>query len=261
MKTTMSHRRTNRPCSKTGAAFTLIELLVVIAIIAILAAILFPVFASARAKARQTACLNNEKQIGTALMMYCQDFDETLPLNSGDVSDYLKAGAAANWIVGIQPYLKNTDVVFVCPDSVPAINNSGPDGSSAVPTQFGNTSMQGNAAVMQKPLAFLPAPANLIFVGEEHISVNRALLRPRVKPNTCPPNPVPYEGWHGVIGGKERYNNNHSGGGNLMYCDGHAKWKKFDQIRSGDFGLVPDELYTPTNDLFATGGGCYTSPF
>ena len=59
--------------------FTLIELLVVIAIIAILAAILFPVFAQAREAARKTQCLSNTKQIGTAYMMYLQDFDETFP--------------------------------------------------------------------------------------------------------------------------------------------------------------------------------------
>jgi prepilin-type N-terminal cleavage/methylation domain-containing protein len=67
------------PARRRLAAFTLIELLVVIAIIAILAAILFPVFAQARAKARQAACLSNTKQIGNALMMYAQDYDETLP--------------------------------------------------------------------------------------------------------------------------------------------------------------------------------------
>src|SRR5918998_2824420 len=72
-------------------AFTLIELLVVIAIIAILAAILFPVFAQARAKARAAACLSNFKQIGNALMMYTQDYDETLPFHSIGSGDWIVA--------------------------------------------------------------------------------------------------------------------------------------------------------------------------
>jgi prepilin-type N-terminal cleavage/methylation domain-containing protein/prepilin-type processing-associated H-X9-DG protein len=86
-------------------AFTLIELLVVIAIIAILAAILFPVFAKAREKARTSSCQSNLKQIGVATMQYVQDNDERLPKSNG---------LAARWASGIDPYLKSTQVL-VCP--------------------------------------------------------------------------------------------------------------------------------------------------
>lgn len=90
-------------------AFTLIELLVVIAIIAILAAILFPVFAQARAKARQAACLSNMKQIGTAVTMYAQDYDEAVvPSQNGTAGVSL-----VSWPTLIYPYVKNADV-FVC---------------------------------------------------------------------------------------------------------------------------------------------------
>ena len=96
--------------------FTLIELLVVIAIIAILAAILFPVFAKVREKARQIACLNNEKQMGLGIVQYVQDNDEKMPwlINYGE-----KAGAANEaicWRDLIGPYLKSEDV-FRCPDN------------------------------------------------------------------------------------------------------------------------------------------------
>ena len=245
-----------------AAGFTLIELLVVIAIIAILAAILFPVFASAREKARQTACLSNMKQIGTALIMYTQDFDETLPCSNGDIADYFNPANVnnynGNWIVEIYPYMKTKDV-FICPSSVPGVNDTSADSTTAIPTQWGDTSLQGNAVIMQRPISDMPAPANIIFVGEEHIRVNRALLRPRLTPGTF--DPLRYQGWHGIVGGKERYNNNHNGGGNLTYVDGHAKWKKFDSIRSGDFGMIPDEAYTTTNDLLPGSGGVYTSAF
>jgi prepilin-type N-terminal cleavage/methylation domain-containing protein/prepilin-type processing-associated H-X9-DG protein len=102
--------------------FTLIELLVVIAIIAILAAILFPVFAQARDSARQTTCLNNLMQLGTGLMMYAQDYDETLPAWS------FKGGAGglfsdprfaiwgySTWVEAVMPYVKNR-AVFACPN-------------------------------------------------------------------------------------------------------------------------------------------------
>lgn len=96
-------------------AFTLIELLVVIAIIAILAAILFPVFARAREAARQASCTSNLKQVGTAVMMYAQDFDELMPFN------YMYDSAMTNlwwWQDLCRPYIKN-EQVYSCPSAAP----------------------------------------------------------------------------------------------------------------------------------------------
>lgn len=91
--------------------FTLIELLVVIAIIAILAAILFPVFAQAREKARAASCLSNEKQVALSLVMYTQDYDECYPVSYW-WDGWSKGGLG--WTVAVQPYVKNLNV-FACP--------------------------------------------------------------------------------------------------------------------------------------------------
>jgi prepilin-type N-terminal cleavage/methylation domain-containing protein len=105
----------HRRAIKTG--FTLIELLVVIAIIAILAAILFPVFAQARESARMTSCLSNMKQLGLGLRMYSQDYDETYP--------YLRfEGFALTWRNVLMPYLKNKGIM-ACPSN-PESRPSGP---------------------------------------------------------------------------------------------------------------------------------------
>lgn len=99
--------------------FTLIELLVVIAIIAILAAILFPVFAQARAQARKISCLSNTKQLGLACLMYTQDYDETYPLlainTSANPDPTYFIYFTADWHNEIQPYVKNWPMM-ICPE-------------------------------------------------------------------------------------------------------------------------------------------------
>src|ERR1035438_1049632 len=100
------------PSKRARRGFTLIELLVVIAIIAILAAILFPVFAKAREKARQTSCLSNLKQMGLAMAQYTQDYDSTF-LRSWYFNNN---GTGYVWADAIVPYVKN-DQIFSCPSS------------------------------------------------------------------------------------------------------------------------------------------------
>lgn len=139
-----SAKRAFNPAPKGYLGFTLIELLVVIAIIAILAAILFPVFAQARAKARQISCLSNLKQLGTANMMYVQDYDETLPSGWGDGPP-----AGANiWRISLLPYIQKYSGMTLADGSASydgnTIGNTGvlscpsrTTGSSYGPTSYG----------------------------------------------------------------------------------------------------------------------------
>ena len=189
------------------AAFTLIELLVVIAIIAILAAILFPVFAKAREKARQTSCLSNQKQMGLGAMQYAQDYDETMVPGAG-----MGPGGAWNpaWYEIIQPYLKNTQV-YHCP-SCSSTNMPGVYSGPQYPVNYGlnaNVSWYGGSA----KLAAITAPANQILIGE----MNGGDWE-------CYPSnaTTAADQWYNpTING---INNLHNGGSNFSYCDGHAKW-------------------------------------
>src|SRR6516225_2829513 len=111
--------------------FTLIELLVVIAIIAILAAILFPVFAQAREKARQATCLSNCKQIGLASNMYIQDYDETFPghdwqkgMGVWALPDGRSYKGHLGWSLQFYPYLKNLNVLICPSDPTPRAHYS-----------------------------------------------------------------------------------------------------------------------------------------
>ncbi|MBC8134830.1 MAG: DUF1559 domain-containing protein [Fibrella sp.] len=120
----MTNTQTQSYTKLGRSAFTLIELLVVIAIIAILAAILFPVFAQARAKARSAACLSNTKQIGLALLAYSQDYDEVMIRgwygnNGHEASNNLPLSdpnVKYKWMDAVEPFVKNTQL-FSCPDN------------------------------------------------------------------------------------------------------------------------------------------------
>lgn len=154
-------------------AFTLIELLVVIAIIGILVAILFPAFARAREKARQTACASNMKQIGLAILQYVEDYDETYPMTcygyTLGVGNMPIPGALYQWTQAVQPYIKST-AVFSCPSN--PMNGSFPGFPVPPPTpisygangyslgSFGNQrALFGDGTFPQNPYAG-PYPLN-----------------------------------------------------------------------------------------------------
>jgi len=180
--------------SRTASGFTLIELLVVIAIIAILAAILFPVFAQAREKARQTSCLSNTKQIGLGLTMYVQDADEMFPTAYYYKDNAGQPGGYFHWTALIMPYVKN-ESMYVCPSDrdggqLPTSDKDGPDNGvnydtayttniNGLDSQVPRLSYTPNAALLPRkrtsaatdaanhvPLAYVTEPANTIMVAE-----------------------------------------------------------------------------------------------
>ncbi len=225
--------------------FTLIELLVVIAIIAILAAILFPVFAQAREKARAISCLSNEKQMGTALMMYAQDYDEGFPTWSEYF--YCTSNGAATvpcrnspgndtvdryWDAKLYPYVKsgnpgdtsapNWSGVWHCPDAAAD--------SSATGRSYGLNYAYVYDYDANSPYAFrylslvsIDSPSNCVFVGD---SSTAGLM-------DMPHHFAGY-GQHfnvnmGVPGDRDRPYR-HSDGANYVFLDGHAKYRKADDM-------------------------------
>jgi len=213
--------------------FTLIELLVVIAIIAILAAILFPVFARAREKARQTSCLSNVKQLALGTQMYATDCDDIL-----GITDW----QAVRMFVAVQPYVKNTQMVYcpsykygvcsnaVCPRTL-LLNGGdlGPAGAgwggyispysggtlsygwNRVDDSYGDLNgdgdtTDGDLGVLGKAMAYVRYPAETPLIGDGACTRHWG---------------VPYiDNVNNRASGYVPHNN----GINLGYCDGHAKW-------------------------------------
>jgi prepilin-type N-terminal cleavage/methylation domain-containing protein/prepilin-type processing-associated H-X9-DG protein len=202
--------------------FTLIELLVVIAIIAILAAILFPVFAQAREKARMAACLSNLKQVGLGTMQYVQDYDEIYPnakawgrMWTGEwVANPANPDSLRYMPELINPYVKNRDVWF-CPTV----------GKKGIPFGFWGTPPGGLDPAEANGTTYLwahqTADCTLCNPAQGAYMVSGSPIAASSSPASAPLiHDIPYHGWDsGIAGGSF-----HAGGINVVYGDGHAKY-------------------------------------
>ncbi|MEN6301106.1 MAG: DUF1559 domain-containing protein [Armatimonadia bacterium] len=185
--------------------FTLIELLVVIAIIAILAAILFPVFAKAREKARQSSCLSNVKQIMLGVLSYAQDYDEVLPYAS-----HWGEPTPRNWWQYLDPYVKNAQI-FICPSQRGASCDYGWNYQNFGYRAAANTYQYGPG----QSLGAVLMPAETILIGDDpDTGMYGAGGIYIYGPTQVSP---PADGIGNVSG-------RHNDGGNYAFCDGHAKW-------------------------------------
>jgi prepilin-type N-terminal cleavage/methylation domain-containing protein/prepilin-type processing-associated H-X9-DG protein len=210
--------------------FTLIELLVVIAIIAILAAILFPVFAKAREKARQSSCLSNVRQLNTALMGYVQDYDESFPMA-------YCYGRAQIWKALVMPYVKNTQI-FLCP-------------SFGLSTAVGYSDYGANTSIMvldNTPpvttfnLAQIATPASCMLIADSGAyNLNRNPYRFAYIPGTANGRTALAvdSAWTDTRTMADFESGRHNGGVNVGFCDGHAKWLQGSKI------LGDNSLWTP----------------
>ena len=200
-------------------AFTLIELLVVIAIIAILAGILFPVFAQAREAARKTSCASNLKNLGTAVLMYTQDYDEQFPLAAYTTSGF----AFLIWHDLTDPYVKNKQI-WHCPSSPVSKTDQG----GKPTTHFGFnarylTTIQLDLAASYlnhraASLASVQSPTETVMLADAKASKAASWCGDDGK-FLLPPSDTDTDCWG-------RPNPLHNEGGNILWVDGHVKWQK-----------------------------------
>ena len=262
-----------RSSQKSPHAFTLIELLVVIAIIAILAAILFPVFAQAKESAKKTSCLSNIKEYGLALNMYANDTDDCYPepfVYPAWYSGYVYP-QTHSWQISIQPYIKNKDMTK-CPDNVYA--NAGNVDLEPIFVSYcmEDDPYQQNAygPLQNRNSSLIDDPAGEAQTGECRYSLNPDISF-RVDPASGTPSGYNVAGytpggsgfgtfsWQfdptgtlGTIGSLQIHRNQ----SNFQFFDGHAKSFNLDQAfatRSGDGLFFPtgygNSTATPNGSL------------
>lgn len=206
--------------------FTLIELLVVIAIIAILAAILFPVFAKAREKARQSSCLSNLKQIGLATLQYVQDYDEKFPgiyWNTGNAARPISGwptenlGTYLNWAEKITPYVKNPQV-FQCPNLV--LTSATQMGYNCFPTSYTFNYSLNIDTSQGRSLGDIGRPSEIMMIGDGPAQLDTRWA-PAVMVSLY--NNVPTGTWP-LTTAYCTACRRHNDGYNFVFVDGHAKW-------------------------------------
>ena len=231
---------------RRASAFTLVELLVVIAIIAILAAILFPVFARARENARRASCLSNLKQIGIGFMQYTQDYDENGPMTS--MSGGMMSMGAYSWTTSTQPYIKSVQV-FRCP-SDSAARWSAPNLPPAAPpyttsyvfnSWFAPDKVDPTTGAVNgySNLARVQEPARSIILSEKADMTAGAMLATtdhfhpmywgtNSEESSAMMSGLVWDGANNVTA--ELAVTRHLEGFNNLYADGHAKWGRFEQL-------------------------------
>ena len=200
--------------------FTLIELLVVIAIIAILAAILFPVFARARENARKSSCASNLKQLASAFMMYAQDYDEVLP--SYRMGNFDPA-CRIQWWHQTEPYVKN-GLVFRCPSTRAAVPTDPSPGHGSYGCNLNHVSLCGSSISMAK----IKQPADTLLLADAAGDGCHCNGIPVDGIETdgfpCTYCPVCGPGCASVAGNTTAISSRHMEGANVAFADGHVKW-------------------------------------